>query len=52
MGLIRALLITCLVYLAVEKIWKNQKNPLPENTKKEYEKYMAYISIFFIESLW
>tara|TARA_Y100000389_G_C17469094_1_gene528630 strand:- start:2098 stop:2256 length:159 start_codon:yes stop_codon:yes gene_type:complete len=52
MGLLRAILITCLCYMAVERLWKNEKNPLPKSKIQEYEKPMLLAAIFFIELLW
>lgn len=49
MGLFRALIITCLCYFAVERLWLDKRNPLSDSKKKEYEKSIIYSIIFLIE---
>uniref|UniRef100_A0A6C0KZG7 Uncharacterized protein n=1 Tax=viral metagenome TaxID=1070528 RepID=A0A6C0KZG7_9ZZZZ len=51
MGLIRAIIITCLCYYGLEKFWFSDKNPLPKSKKKEYEKVMLFSIIFLVEML-
>lgn len=51
MGLVRAVLITCLCYFASERLWKNKMNPFADEKKCEYEKYIILAIIFLIESL-
>ncbi len=52
MGLVRAILITCLCYFASERIWKNSFYPLPASKRCDYEKWVILSIIFLIESLW
>ena len=51
MGLLRAIVITCLCYFVVTRVWMSEKNPLPETKKKEYEKMILFAIIFFVELL-
>ena len=51
MGLVRAILVTCLCYFATEKLWEHKMNPFPKNKKCEYEKYIILALIFFLEAL-
>ncbi len=50
-GLLRAIIITCLCYFALERIWFSDRNPLTEKGKKRYERKFLLASIFFIELL-
>ena len=52
MGLVRGILFTFLCYFAVERIWTHKLNPLPDNKRCEYEKYILLSLIFMIETLW
>lgn len=49
MGLFRAIIITCLCYFAVERLWQDPRNPLPKKKKVEYEKPIILAVIFLIE---
>lgn len=49
MGLIRAIIVTCLCYFAVTRIWFNEKNPLSDDKKVKYEKPIILAAIFLIE---
>ena len=51
MGLLRAIVITCLYHFVVTRVWMSEKNPLPETKKKEYEKMISFAIIFFVELL-
>jgi len=50
-GTSRAIIVTCLCYFALERIWFSDKNPLAKEKKKEYEKKFIFAAIFFIEML-
>ena len=45
-GLLRAIIVTCLCYFALERIWFSDKNPLAKEKKKEYEKKFIFAQQF------
>ena len=50
-GLLRAIIVTCLCYFALERISFSDRTPLAKEKKKEYEKKFIFAAIFFIEML-
>ena len=50
-GLLRAIIVTCLCYFALERIWFSDKNPLAKEKRKNMRKKFIFAAIFFIEML-